>query len=83
MLAESRTTAVCRLAVGAVNRPRKTTKTFSVVVSGRHAVATIPRDTAAMSPAMALIMAWAAVIVIVMMPTMATASVVAAQQHVK
>ena len=36
-----------------------------------------------MSPAMALIMAWAAVIVIVMMPTMATASVVAAQQHVK
>lgn len=83
LLTESRTTAVCRLAVGAVNRPRKTTRVFSIVASGWHAVATIPRDTTAMPPSMALVIAWAAVIVIVMMPTVATASVVATQQHVK
>ena len=83
MLAESRTTAVCRLAVGAVDRPRETTGTSTFVVSGRRAVATIAGDSTAMPPAMTIVMTWAVMIVIVMMPAMATASVVAAQQHVK
>jgi len=82
-MAKPRTRAVCRLAVGAVNRPRKTPRVFSIIASGRHTVATIPRDTTAMPPSMTLVRAWAAMIVIVVMPTMATASVVAAQQHVK
>ena len=83
LLAESRTTTVRRLAVGAVDRPRETTGTSTFVVSGRRAVATIAGDTTAMSPAMTIVVTWAVMIVIVMMPTMATASVVAAQQHVK
>jgi hypothetical protein len=83
LLTESGTTAICRLAVGAVNRPSKTTKIFSIVASGWHAVATILRDTAAMPPSMTLVITWAVVIVIVMMPAMATTSVVATQQHVK
>lgn len=83
MLAESRATAVCRLAVGAVDRPRKTPRTFTLVASGRHAVATISRGASAMPPAMAIVMTWAVVIVIVMMPTTAAISVMAAQQHIK
>ena len=83
LLAESRTTAVCRLAVGAVDRPRETTGTSTFVVSGRRAVATIAGDSTAMPPAMTIVMTWAMMIVIVMMPAMATASVVTTQQHVK
>ena len=78
-MAKPRTRAVCRLAVGAVNRPRKTPRVFSIIASGRHTVATIPRDTTAMPPSMTLVMAWAVVIVIVMMPAMATTSVVTTQ----
>ena len=36
-----------------------------------------------MPPAMTIVMTWAVMIVIVMMPTMATTSVMATQQHVK
>jgi len=83
LLAESHATAVCRLAIGAVDRPRETTGTSTFVVSGRRAVATIAGDSTAMPPAMTIVMTWAVMIVIVMMPAMATASVVTTQQHVK
>ena len=78
MLAESRATAVCRLAVGAIDRHRGTNRIFPVVASGRHAVTALA-GSATMPPAMAIVVAWAVVIVIVMMPAMATTSVVTTQ----
>ena len=79
MLAESRATTVCRLAIGAVDRPHDATGVFALATYGRRAVATISRCTTAMPPAMTIVLAWAVVIVIVMMPAMATTSVVTTQ----
>lgn len=56
---------------------------FALATYGRRAVATISRCTTAMPPAMTIVLTWAVMIVIVMMPAMATASVVTTQQHVK
>ena len=78
LLAESRATAVCRLAVGAIDRPRETARIFAFVTSGRHAVTELA-GSATMPPAMTIVLAWAVVIVIVMMPAMATTSVVTTQ----
>ena len=82
LLAESRATAICRLAVGTIDRSRETAGISTIVASGRHAVAA-PAGSATMPPAMTIVMTWAVMIVIVMMPAMATASVVTTQQHVK
>ena len=78
MLAESRATAVFRLAVGAIDHSRETAGISTIVASGRHAVTALA-GSATMPPAMTIVLAWAVVIVIVMMPAMATTSVVTTQ----
>ena len=55
LLAESRTTTVRRLAVGAVNCPRDAARVFALATDGRRTVTTISRGATAMSPAMTIV----------------------------
>lgn len=83
MLAESRATAICRLAVGTIDRSRETAGISTIVASGRHAVAA-PAGSATMPPAMAIVtMTSTMVIRSAMVATVTTPSVVTTQQHIK